>query len=54
MEVNNGIKHSLSVCIAISINVVGLKHKARRQDRKVMWDFFPNKFIKTSYASSVQ
>ena len=25
---------------AISINVVGSKHKARRQDRKVMWEFF--------------
>ena len=25
---------------AISINVVGSKHKARSQDRKVMWDFF--------------
>ena len=25
---------------AISINVVGSKHKARRQDRKVTWDFF--------------
>ena len=25
---------------AISNNVVGSKHKARRQDCKVMWDFF--------------
>ena len=25
---------------AISINVVGSKHKATRQERKVMWDFF--------------
>ena len=25
---------------AISNNVVGSKNKARRQDRKVMWDFF--------------
>ena len=33
---------------AISINVVGSKHKARRQDRKVIWDFFLNKFMKTS------
>ena len=32
-------------------NFLGPKHKARRQDRKVMWDFFLNKFIKTSYAS---
>ena len=39
---------------AISNNVVGSKHKARRQDRKVMWDFFLNKFIKTSHASPVQ
>ena len=39
---------------AISNNVVVSKHKARRQDRKVMWDFFLNKFIKTSYASPVQ
>ena len=34
-----------SLNTAISNNVVGSKHKARRQDRKVMWD----KFIKTSY-----
>ena len=39
---------------AISINVVGSKHKARRQDRKVMWDMFLNKFMKTSYASLVR
>ena len=25
---------------AISINIVGSKHKARRKDRKVMWDGF--------------
>ena len=40
---------------AISNNVVGSKHKAKRQDRKVMWDFFSEKkVIKTSYASPVQ
>ena len=33
---------------------VGSKHKARRQDRKVMWDIFLNKFMKTSYALPVQ
>ena len=27
---------------AISINVVGSKHKTTRQDRKVVWDFFMN------------
>ena len=43
-----------SLCTAISINVVGAKHKARRQDRKVMCDFFLNKFMKTSYASPAQ
>ena len=37
------LKESLNT--AISHDVVGSKHKARRQDRKVMWD----KFIKTSY-----
>ena len=25
---------------AISINVVGLKHEAKRQDRKFTWDFY--------------
>ena len=25
---------------AISINVVGSKHKAKRQDRKFTWDFY--------------
>ena len=39
---------------AISINVVGSKHKTTRQDRKVVWDFFMNNFVKISYASSVQ
>ena len=43
-----------NIYTAISINVVGSKHKARRQDRKVRWDFFLNKFMKTSYASPVQ
>ena len=38
-----------SLYAAISNNVVRSKHKAGRQDRKVMWDFFL--FIKTSYAS---
>ena len=41
----------LCVFTAISNNVVGSKQKAKRQDRKVMWDFFLNKFVKTSYAS---
>ena len=28
------------VYTAISINVVGLKHEAKRQDRKLTWDFY--------------
>ena len=35
---------------AISINVVGSKHKTTRQDRKVVWDFFMNELIKINYA----
>ena len=29
-----------NVYTAISINVVGSKHKAKRQDRKFTWDFY--------------
>ena len=39
---------------AILFNVVGSKYKAIRQDFKIPWIFFMNKFIKVSYASSVQ
>ena len=39
---------------AVSINVVGSKCKAIRQDLKILWIFFVNKFIKIIYASSVQ
>ena len=46
--------HSSFWYTAISIYVVGSKHRARTQDLKVMWDFFLNKFMKTSYASPVQ
>ena len=47
----NGIQFMYT---AISINVVGSKYKAIRQDLKIRWIFFMNKFIKISYASSVQ
>ena len=36
-------KKSLAIVFrytAISINVVGSKHKAKRQDRKFTWDFY--------------
>ena len=39
---------------AISINVVGSKHKARRQDRKVMWDFFPSELINENQLCSAR
>jgi len=38
---------------AISVNVVGSKHKGTRQDRKV-YGFFLNTFIKISHALSIQ
>ena len=56
LEKMSGLEPKVLILVytAISIIVVGSKHKARRQDRKVMRDFFLNKFMKTSYASSVQ
>ena len=48
-------KHLLLIVYrAISINFVGSKYKAIRQDLMILWIFFMNKVIKISYASPVQ